>query len=37
MRLLADIVNLRGHVAGHCERIAAQSAILSKHAERSGK
>lgn len=32
--LVEEIYRLRAQVEGHCERIAAQSAILSKRAEK---
>lgn len=33
--LVAEVRRLRAQVEGHCERIAAQSAILSRRAESS--
>ena len=32
---ILEVERLRAQVEGHCERIAAQSAILSKRAEKS--
>lgn len=32
--LLAEIDQLRGQIEGHCDRIAAQSELLSKRADK---